>query len=211
MRPGEVFATFHDPDAFLNRVIGPYRDGVTHTPEYKRTAVHLSWRSGPGRFPRRSRPHRAPPGPEMDFGLPHRRQRIGRDLAADARQADPASVPVLARLGDLHLAAQNWPLAEEIDTALRQIGTPEAIKAEQALQTELGLGKNRVAEGIAFLQSQIEQGTPDIRAVTMIVQARVQAGELAAARSYLDTEIARRPDDPQLQLVSAGLHALAHH
>jgi tetratricopeptide (TPR) repeat protein len=141
-------------------------------------------------------------------------QRQGRLDAAvavltDARQADPASVPVLARLADLHLAAQNWPLAEEIGTALRKIGTPEAIKAEQALQTELGLGKNRVAEGIAFLQSQIEQGTPDIRAVTMIVQARVQAGELAGARSYLDAEIARRPDDPQLQLVSAGLHALA--
>jgi predicted Zn-dependent protease len=130
-------------------------------------------------------------------------------VLTDARLANPASVPVLARLADLHLSAQNWPRAAEIGSALRQIGTPEAIEAEEALQTALLQGQTRAAEGIAFLQSQIGQGPADIRAITMTVQTRVDAGELAEARSYLDAEIVKRPDDPQLQLVSAGLHTLA--
>ena len=41
VRDGELFATFHTGEAFLNRLIGPARDAITHTPEYKLTAVRL--------------------------------------------------------------------------------------------------------------------------------------------------------------------------
>ena len=130
-------------------------------------------------------------------------------VLTDARQANPTSVPVLARLADLHLAAQDWPRAEEIGNAFRQIGTAEAIEAEKALQTALLLSQNRVSEGIAFLESQIGQGADDLRAIALIVQTHAQAGEVAQARAYLDAELAKRPDEPQLKLLSAGLHTLA--
>jgi formate dehydrogenase major subunit len=42
VRPGELFATFHSPEAFVNQVTGDGRDPITHTPEYKRTAVRLT-------------------------------------------------------------------------------------------------------------------------------------------------------------------------
>jgi formate dehydrogenase major subunit len=45
VRDGELFATFHTGEVFLNRVIGPARDAITHTPEYKVTAVQIE-RSG---------------------------------------------------------------------------------------------------------------------------------------------------------------------
>jgi formate dehydrogenase major subunit len=38
---GEVFATFHTADAFVNRLTGAGMDPSTHTPEYKRTAVRV--------------------------------------------------------------------------------------------------------------------------------------------------------------------------
>lgn len=41
MKPGELFATFHDPAVRLNVVTGPQRDRFVHTPEYKRTAVRV--------------------------------------------------------------------------------------------------------------------------------------------------------------------------
>jgi formate dehydrogenase major subunit len=41
VRPGELFASFHDARMALNRVIGPHRDGITQTPEYKVTAVRV--------------------------------------------------------------------------------------------------------------------------------------------------------------------------
>ncbi|MCY1022361.1 hypothetical protein [Pyxidicoccus sp. MSG2] len=40
-RPGELFTTFHTVDVFINAVIGPHQDGVTHTPAYKVTAVRV--------------------------------------------------------------------------------------------------------------------------------------------------------------------------
>jgi formate dehydrogenase major subunit len=39
---GVVFTTFSDPATAVNRLTGPQRDPVTHTPEYKVTAVQLA-------------------------------------------------------------------------------------------------------------------------------------------------------------------------
>jgi formate dehydrogenase major subunit len=44
---GTVFATFHDPATAVNRLTGDHRDPLTHTPAYKRTAVHLEPASPP--------------------------------------------------------------------------------------------------------------------------------------------------------------------
>jgi formate dehydrogenase major subunit len=41
VRDGELFATFHTREVFLNRLIGPVTDEITHTPEYKLTAVRI--------------------------------------------------------------------------------------------------------------------------------------------------------------------------
>ena len=41
MKPGELFATFHTTDAFVNRMTSPDRDNVVHTPEYKIVAVQI--------------------------------------------------------------------------------------------------------------------------------------------------------------------------
>jgi formate dehydrogenase major subunit len=41
VRAGQLFATFHTKEAFLNAVTGPHRDSVTGTPEYKLTAVRI--------------------------------------------------------------------------------------------------------------------------------------------------------------------------
>lgn len=46
VKPGEVFATFHTGETFLNRVTGSHRDSVTNTPEFKVTAVELRRVSG---------------------------------------------------------------------------------------------------------------------------------------------------------------------
>jgi formate dehydrogenase major subunit len=41
VRTGELFATFHTPEVFLNNVTSPRRDSDVSTPEYKVTAVRL--------------------------------------------------------------------------------------------------------------------------------------------------------------------------
>jgi len=41
VKTGQLFATFHTPQVFLNRVTGPHRDDYVKTPEYKVTAVEV--------------------------------------------------------------------------------------------------------------------------------------------------------------------------
>ena len=41
VKPGELFATFHDAEVFLNRVTSPHRDRYVKSPEYKVTAVRI--------------------------------------------------------------------------------------------------------------------------------------------------------------------------
>jgi formate dehydrogenase major subunit len=41
VKPGELFATFHTAEVFLNRVTSHYRDRYVSSPEYKVTAVQL--------------------------------------------------------------------------------------------------------------------------------------------------------------------------
>ena len=41
IRPGELFATFHTVDTFLNDVTSSERDKTVGTPEYKVTAVRI--------------------------------------------------------------------------------------------------------------------------------------------------------------------------
>jgi formate dehydrogenase major subunit len=42
VRSGELYATFHTPESFVNRLTGDDGDPITHTPELKRTAVRIS-------------------------------------------------------------------------------------------------------------------------------------------------------------------------
>ena len=41
VKPGELFATFHDARVFLNRVTSHHRDRYVKSPEYKVTAVRI--------------------------------------------------------------------------------------------------------------------------------------------------------------------------
>jgi formate dehydrogenase major subunit len=41
IKPGELFATFHTADVFLNRLTGTGRNNVVRTPEYKVVAVRI--------------------------------------------------------------------------------------------------------------------------------------------------------------------------
>jgi formate dehydrogenase major subunit len=48
VKPGELFATFHDTAVFLNRVTSPHRDRYVKSPEYKVTAVRIEKASAAG-------------------------------------------------------------------------------------------------------------------------------------------------------------------
>jgi predicted Zn-dependent protease len=142
------------------------------------------------------------------FLLQEGRLQAADAVLTDAHRVTPGHVGVLAMLADIALNAQDWPRAQEIAETLAQITTPEAETATRALQAALLLGQNRTEEGLAFLEEQVGKGGDDLAAVQMILQARIRSGKPEEARTYLDGELAKRPDDPGLRLLSAGLHVM---
>jgi predicted Zn-dependent protease len=142
------------------------------------------------------------------FLLKEGRVQAADAVLTDARRVTPGHVGVLAMLADIALNAQDWPRAQEIAETLAQITTPEAESATRALQAALLLGQNRTEEGLAFLEEQVGKDGDDLAAVQMVLQARIRSGKPEEARTYLDGELAKRPDDPGLRLLSAGLHVM---
>ncbi|MDZ4140130.1 MAG: tetratricopeptide repeat protein [Erythrobacter sp.] len=140
-------------------------------------------------------------------------QRQGRASAAEAvlveaRRVNPADLGVLTGLASIWLTKTDWPRVQEMIGALQNLQSPEATKAAQSLQAAMMLGQNRTEDGIAMLQSQIDGGSDDARTVAMIVQTHVRSGNTAEARRYMDEALAKAPEDPGLQMISASLHAL---
>jgi tetratricopeptide (TPR) repeat protein len=142
------------------------------------------------------------------FLLRQDRVQAADTVLTDARRISPAHVGVLAMLADIALSTQDWSRAQEIADTLSEIGTPEAETATKALKAAMLLGQDRTEEGLAFLEEQVGEGNDDLAAIQMILQARIRSGKPDEARVYLDSELAKRPDDPGLRLLSAGLHAL---
>ena len=142
------------------------------------------------------------------FLLRQGRVQAADTVLTDARRVTPGHVGVLAMLADIALNAQDWPRAQEIAETLTKIATPEAETAAKTLQAALLLGQNRTEDGLAFLEEQVGNGSDDLAAIRMILQTHIRSGKPEEARTYLEGELAKRPDDPRLRLLSAGLHAL---
>jgi cellulose synthase operon protein C len=130
-------------------------------------------------------------------------------ILVDANRSNPGNMAILSLLAELYLGASDWARAQDTADQMRAIGTPEADSTAQKVQAALLLGQNRTDDGIAFLEGLVSAGDTDATTVAMILQTRLRAGKTAEARSYLDDQIARAPDNPQLQLLSASLYAVS--
>lgn len=129
-------------------------------------------------------------------------------VLGDARRANRGNLEILTLLADQYLATQDWLRAAEIGTELRAIGTPAALDAAGRLAAAILLGQNRSDEALALLESAAAQSPGNIGAVLRVVQARLRAGQPEDARAFIDAEIAARPGEPGLRLVSAALHGM---
>ena len=126
----------------------------------------------------------------------------------DALRVSPQSVPLLTSMGDVRMRQGDWDRAAAVIAQLRAIGTEASAAAANGLEAGLLLRQEKVDETVGFLQGLIDGGDSDAAVVATIVQTRVRAGDLKAAREFLTEQQAKAPDDPQLKLLSAGLSVL---
>ena len=132
---------------------------------------------------------------------------VAEALLIDARTVSPANVDILNLLAELFLRRQAWPQAQEIADSLRNIDQPAAQSSALSLQAAILQGQNRTEDSLALLKNQISQGS-DTRIIAQIMQTQVRSGKIDEARKTLDAELAKKPDDGGLLMLSAGLYAV---
>lgn len=152
--------------------------------------------------------------PEESLRYARRLMRDGRTQAAEtvlteARRVSPAHVGVLVTLADIWLGLRDFAKVQEVVDTLRQIPTPQAEEAARTLQAALLMGQDRTEDGLAFLQSQIEAGDDNFRALALMVDTQVRAGKLEEARRNVTEALAKTPDSADLQMLDGTLAALA--
>lgn len=131
-----------------------------------------------------------------------------QSVLAGALQAHPRDAALLAAEADLQIRLRAWDSAATTVAALRALGTPQAIADANRLQANLLLKQEKIDDTIAFLGSLTQGADADRATVAAVVQTQVKAGQIDAARTYLDTLLAQAPQDPGLRFISAGLLVL---
>jgi len=127
----------------------------------------------------------------------------------DSLQANPGNLQLLAELAQIWVAAKDWEKAEGAVAGMRALKTPDGTRAALSLQSAILQGRGQTEESLALLQSQLGTGSGDAAALSQIVQTLVTDGKPDEARTRLDAALAEKPADPDLLMLSAGLHMVA--
>jgi predicted Zn-dependent protease len=130
-------------------------------------------------------------------------------VLVDAHRVTPGNLAVMSELANLYLQNSDWPRARDMANQIGALDTPEAVSIAQRVQAALLLGQNRVDDGIAFLQGLVGKGDSDAATVAVILQTQLRAGKTAEARAFLDEQLAKSPDDPDLQMLNGSLYAVS--
>lgn len=139
------------------------------------------------------------------FLIEQNRPEVAARVLTDARRQAPGNLRVLTALVEVQLAMQNWTAAEEAIAAIAQIDSAEAKTTTERMRTALALAQNRIGDALEMMQGMAESGTANIAIIIATIQTQVRSGNLEEARAFLNTELAKAPDDPQLQALSANI------
>ena len=137
--------------------------------------------------------------------------RIGpaEGVVVDALRQAPEDRGLLSMLGQIHLARRDWARADQVAALLRAQGGPEAKATAAGLETASLRGQGKTSDAIAALEGLAGADGADVRAMADLMQSYAEAGDLAAARGYLDGVFAADPASLPAKLMQAGLDQLA--
>lgn len=124
------------------------------------------------------------------------------------RSKAPQNREVLGLLAQIKLANRDWLGAQQIADTLRQLGeSPDNVAADRIGAAAL-IGLDRAAEGVSLLQSTIGTGNSQQAVLPDLINAYVQSGKTEAARDYLQTILADKPDDVQALTLLGYVYSL---
>lgn len=139
-----------------------------------------------------------------DFLVRQGRDEAARSVLADARNAHPRDLDILAQSARLALDNNATGVVRGIIADVEKLqDQPRAAELLQSLRTADLLSQDRLDEGLALLQQQAQEGGAN--AIFAVLQTQLRAGKLEEARAYLDAQMAAAPDDANLRLMNSAL------
>ncbi|MEL6467642.1 MAG: tetratricopeptide repeat protein [Pseudomonadota bacterium] len=142
-----------------------------------------------------------------EFLLRDDRRAAARNVLADARNAHPTNLDILAQSAQLAFADNALGLVRGIIADVERLqDQPRAPELLQSLRTTLLLREDRVDEGLAILQEQAGTGGQNAVAVSNVIQTQLRDGRVDEARAYMNEILEANADDPQLRMIDAALH-----
>lgn len=106
----------------------------------------------------------------------------------------PSNVPILAKLGDVYLALNDLPRAQQVADALTAMNTEETLNIAAALKSTLLQRSERNQESIDFLQAMVNKGEGGLAAQAAIIRAHLANGEIRDARLFMDELLAKHTE-----------------
>lgn len=133
------------------------------------------------------------------------RARPAEDALLPALRADPQNVALLALLGQTYLAMPDLPRAEGVVARLRELDTPEALRAAQELELARVSRDEGQEAALSRLQELTADAEGDLDAQMSLLRARLEANDLDGAQSQLDALLAADPRNRTLRQAQAVL------
>ncbi|WP_372922024.1 tetratricopeptide repeat protein [Roseovarius sp.] len=126
----------------------------------------------------------------------------------DALRLASGNVALLAGLGEVYMADQDWPRLTQVIETLRRKEDTAVERIINELTARQLAAQNREDELMSFLDTLAGEGARGLGAAATIVRARLAQGDLDGARDYARETLEANPDNPNAQFLMASVQAV---
>lgn len=131
---------------------------------------------------------------------------VAEELLITALRRSPENMGILNSMGQLYIAMEDWPRAEQVETRLRELGGPERTALASTLQVARLAAQGQVETALETLETlAASDGTSNARVQIAVVQARLGAGDREGALSYAEELVSENPDDVGFRFTLAAV------
>ena len=117
----------------------------------------------------------------------------------------PDNLEVLALLGRVYLASQDWARLEQVEGTLKRLDTDQSRNIAESLRVGRLRGQDKGAEALQVLESMAQSGAGGNAAIAALVRSRIADGDIAGAEAYVLEHLGKAPDNMALLMLHAGI------
>jgi tetratricopeptide (TPR) repeat protein len=129
------------------------------------------------------------------------RYRPAEDALVNALRVSPGDQQLLAILGDVYLATEQWGRVQQVEASLKRLNTEQGAQLAENLQVQRIARRDGAAEATAFLQDLVRGNSSNVAARIALIQAKLRESENEEALELARVLSEELPDDPVAQLV----------